>query len=481
MQQKTDNEIISIISLALDANNETDTVEFKDARRGVPEDLWKSITAFSNKQAGGGVIVFGVEEDKDSRKFNVVGLPNVHDFTERLTNYFNDTIVNADRAEYRSITLENKPLIAMVLNTIQEEKKPCYYSKLGMDRGACIRDGNTDRPITDDELRHFIRNSSSFKYDLTPVNEFTVDDLDDIKIQKVLKESGVRTDRYDADHTVNQTLLENMTIAVKDATDILRPTIAGVLVFSREQPQLKSPFNRYVIRCVRYAGSTPSSEIIDSHDVQGTLDQQIDTMMSFILRNIARKATIEGAKRIETYEYPEEAIREIVANAVIHRDYAITESYTQVRVFSDRIEVINPGNLPPGVSVDNIKEMQFSRNSVIASLMRDLNYLEEYGRGIDLVFSTMRGRGLPRPIFRNTANMFSVTLLGDQFMNLTDRQLAIWQIILNKSKVSSKSLAEQLGISKPPVIQDLNKLIELRLVASVGAGPHLSYEIGSIL
>lgn len=417
-------------------------------------------------------------EETKQRTFNVVHLANTHDLTERATNYFNDRIVNGDRPEYRLLDIQGETLLAMVIDTIQDEKKPCFDRKLGMDRGACIRDGNTDRPITDDELRHFIRNSSAFKFDITPV-DMAVADLDSEKIQIALREMATRTGRQSADNSVTETILQNTKIAVNDH-GALRPTIAGALIFSSHASLERNPFNRYVIRCIRYAGSTSASEILDSQDVAGTLDKQIDNMNSFVLRNIARRATIQGTQRVESFEYPEEAIREVIANAIVHRDYTITESYTQVRIFADRIEISNPGNLPPGVTVDNIQEMQFSRNSVIASLMRDLNYLEEYGRGIDLVFSTMSDRALPRPIFRNSANMFTVTLLGERFKSLTDRQLAIWQLVLNRSRINAKLISEALNVSRPPIVSDLNKLIELGLVRQTGSGPHTSYEIGSI-
>lgn len=478
MQQRSDDELVAIIENALNSNSETESVEFKDARGGLPDDLWKSITGFSNKHSGGGIIVFGIEESKKDRNFKVIHLANIHDVQERATNYFNDRIVNSDRPEYRILSIRGEDVLTIVLNTIPDEKKPCFDRKYGMDRGACIRDGNTDRPITDDELRHFIRNSSAFKYDIKPVDTFLISDLDTEKIEKMLLEMGIRTGRQNVNNTATDVVLQNTKIAT-DEDGQPRPTFAGVLVFSKDDPQGKSPFNRYVIRCIRYAGSTPSTEIIDSQDIAGTLDRQIDSMQAFVLRNIPRRASIEGTRRVERFEYPEEAIREVIANAVIHRDYTITESYTQVRVFSDRIEVVNPGNLPPGVTVDNIKEMQFSRNSVVASLMRDLRYLEEYGRGIDLVFSSMQQAGLPRPIFRNSANMFAVTLLGKRFSSLTLRQLETWQIILNRSRVSAKVISEQLGASRPTVVSDLNKLIDLGLVASLGSGPSTIYEIGS--
>lgn len=481
MQNSTDQELIDLIQGALRSNSETDKVEFKDARGGFPEDLWKSITAFGNKQSGGGLIVFGVVEDPGTRHYTVVHLNNIQDLQERATNYVNDRIINGDRPGYRILEINGEQLLVMVISTIQDEKKPCFDRKNGMDRGACIRDGNTDRPITEDELRHFIRNSTAYKFDRTSVDNISTDELDADKVQQVLREMSVRTGRQNADNTVNDTILQNTDIAVRENGQ-LKPTLAGALIFSNSDDLAqRTPFNRYVIRCIRYAGATPASDIIDSRDISGTLDKQIDRTQSFVLRNIPRRATIEGTQRVERFEYPEEAIREVLANAVIHRDYTITESYTQVRVFSDRLEIINPGNLPPGVTVDNIKEMQFSRNSVIASLMRDLNYLEEFGRGIDLVFSAMRQAELPRPIFRNSANMFTVTLLGSRFKELTERQLEVWQIVLNRSRVSAKTVGEQLGVSRPSIVSDINKLIELGLVVQIGSGPSTTYEIGSEL
>jgi ATP-dependent DNA helicase RecG len=480
LQRLSDEEIVRFLQDALHANSETDRVEFKDARGGLPDDLWKSITAFSNKQAEGGLICFGVIEHKATRQFSLVQLSDLHSLQERATNYFNDRIINGDRPQYRILELRGVQALVMIINTVPDEKKPCFDRRFGMDRGAYIRDGNTDRPITDDELRHFIRNSSTFKFDLQPVTTIQTDELDVGKIQSVLREMGMRTGRQSASTVVDEAILLNTQIAVK-VEDILTPTLAGALIFSRENPSNRSPFNRYVIRCIRYAGSTPASDIIDSQDIAGTLDRQIDDAQAFVLRNISRSAIVKGTRRVERFDYPEEAIREVLANAVIHRDYTITESYTQIRVFSDRVEVINPGNLPPGVTVDNIREMQFSRNSVMASLMRDLNYLEEYGRGVDLMFSSMRRMGLPQPIFRNTANMFAVTLLGDQFVSLTERQLAIWQLILNRSRMTAKAIAGCVAVSKPTVVADLKKLVELDLVAVIGSGPGVSYEIGSDL
>lgn len=200
-------------------------------------------------------------------------------------------------------------------------------------------------------------------------------------------------------------------------------------------------------------------------------------MQQFILRNIPLKAKIEGTKRIDQYEYPEEAIRELVANAVIHRDYMVTETYTQVNVFSNRIEISNPGNLPPGVTIDNIKDSQFSRNEIIATILKDMEYLEEYGRGINIVFSKMREWQLLDPIFKNMSNSFRVVLLGEMFKELNERQVGIWNALQDRKQITSKECKILFSnVSKATIALDLNKLEDVGLIESKGASYNTYYE-----
>src|SRR3989344_4456052 len=162
---------------------------------------------------------------------------------------------------------------------------------------------------------------------------------------------GIKEDR--ANNSIEVTGVDQVAVLQEKMSDLvstqmsvaIRPeyfpiSISGktVLIISKEKPQFKRSFNRYIVRCVKYKGSNVATDIIDKADIDGTLNEQIDTMQKFILRNIRTSAQIVGTKRVERYEYPEKAIREIVANAVIHRGYRITETYTQVNVFEDRLE-----------------------------------------------------------------------------------------------------------------------------------------------
>lgn len=353
---------------------------------------------------------------------------------------------------------------------------PCYFKPIGLPNGAYIREANTSRKITDNEFRTYVATSKEFQFDLSEAVNTDKDEISTSKVVNLLEQSESQVQRGAA-HIVNDTALENLgIISLFDGG--YKPTIGGYLIFAKTIPQNKNPYNRYAVRCVRYAGSDPSSKIIDAVDITGTLDSQIDDAYKFVLKNIAKDAVIIGTKRVEHYEYPEEGVRELIANAIIHRDYKIIETYTQIRVFKDRIEIINPGSLPPGVTVDNIKEAQFSRNSMIAARLKDMRYLEEYGRGIDIVIKKMSDWNLPEPLFRNSVNSFEAILLGNTYRDINDRQVKVIDVLLIKGRLTVHDCQKILkGTPRATINSDLKKLKDLGILVPNGASVNTYYTL----
>ena len=468
-------EIQKLIEEAIKYKTETNSVEFKDARGGLPKSTWKSISAFSHKP-GGGIIVFGITEDKDKHEIKITGTGILDNLQEKIGDLVNNEMSFIIRPTYHILEIEERTLLAVFIPECPDQFKPCYYNPAGMTNGAYIRDGNTDRKMTDDEMRNLIDNSKKFKFDITLAEDSSLDDLSKEKILELLIKSGERTQRQSSLDEINFELLKNLGIA-DNFDGLQKPTLAGFLIFAKERPQNKQQFSRYAIRCVRFKGSNVAAEIIDSLDIKETLDVQIDEMLKFILRNIKKSAKIVGTKRIEKYEYPKKAIREIVANAVIHRDYKITGTYTQVYIFEDRIEVFNPGCLPPGVTIENIKDAQVSRNEIIAARLKDLDYLEEYGRGIDIVFNKMQKWNLLPPIFKNTSNSFKVILMGEKLSKLNERQVKIWEYLVENKTITAKECEEL--ISQTPRItlnHDLKQIRQLGLIHQRGQSKNTYYE-----
>lgn len=460
------------IKKALGINSETESVECKDARGGFPKSpVAQTLSAFGNTK--GGIIAFGIKEHND-RTLEVVGLEDIANIQEKMITLSAADMSEVLRLEYFMITLQGKNILVVYVPECNNRTKPYHTKKLGMDKGAYIRDGNTDRRMTTEEVRDYVRNAQTDDFDSHCADDAAKEDLSMDKIKNFLQKSADKTGRKF--NKLDDSVLKNIGVITVCEDRTIKATIAGYLIFAKENPQNKLQFERYKIRCVRFRGSGVSSSIIDKTNIFGTLDDQIDAMEAFILRNIRNSVDIVGTKRVERYEYPKEAIREIVANAVIHRDYRITETYTQVNVFEDRIEVFNPGNLPPGVTIQNIKDAQESRNRIIASRLNEMDYLEEYGRGIDIVFDKMAEWELLPPIFKNTSNSFKVILPGEKLSQLNERQLKVWQYLIDKQKITRKGVEDLLpSVPQATISSDLLKLQDIGLMVKQGQSKSTYY------
>jgi ATP-dependent DNA helicase RecG len=467
-------EILQEIKKALALNSESDLVEFKKAKGGFPKkEVKKTLSAFGNTE--GGLIVFGVEE-KEDKKLEVIGVKNIAELQEKMTNLSARDMNEVLRLDYFSLKIDGQVILAVYVPKCENHFKPYYIKEIGLPHGAYVRDGNTDRRMTEDEMKNYVRNAQGDDFDGKCAENISIEELSSEKIERFLQKSAQKTDRdFDVDEP-REDILQNIGI-VKKCDGKLRPTVAGYLIFAEGKPQNKINFERYKIRCVRYKGSGVHTDILDKADIAGTLEEQIDSMQVFVLRNIRKSADIVGTKRVEKYEYPEKAIREILANAVIHRDYRITETYTQVNVFEDRIEVFNPGNLPPGVTVKNIKTAQVSRNKIIAGRLNEMDYLEEYGRGIDIVFTKMKEWDLLPPIFKNTSNSFRVILPGIKLSGLNERQLKIWEYLMDNQKIRRRDVEKLLPDTYVKSINsDLLGMKKIGLIHQEGGSKNTYYE-----
>jgi ATP-dependent DNA helicase RecG len=185
------------------------------------------------------------------------------------------------------------------------------------------------------------------------------------------------------------------------------PTVAGILLFGKA-PQRFIPSAE--INAVRFSG-VAMSDRFTRQEIHGCLPRQIRLAETFLVDHLRSTVTLQaGMRRDERLEYPLEAAREVVVNAVAHRDYAIRGDSIRLLIFSDRMEVYSPGKLPGPVTVENIRDERFSRNPVIVQVLSDMGYIERLGYGVDRIFDLMQERDWPAPDFRERASGFSVTL-----------------------------------------------------------------------
>jgi ATP-dependent DNA helicase RecG len=206
-----------------------------------------------------------------------------------------------------------------------------------------------------------------------------------------------------------QILLKRGCLAEQD--DELRPTNAGILLFGKDPQQFLRGSD---ITAARFAGEE-MGDVFTRQDINGTLPQQIRRVETFLVDNLRKGVQLgDQMMRAEQLEYPLQAVRELVVNAVAHRDYSIQGDGIRLYLFGDRLEITSPGGLPGPVTVDNIVDERFSRNSSVVQVLSDMGFIERLGYGVDRVLALMREYNLPEPEFTETAGGFRVTLYNQR-------------------------------------------------------------------
>jgi ATP-dependent DNA helicase RecG len=266
---------------------------------------------------------------------------------------------------------------------------------------------------------------------------------------------------------------------IVDHDGALRPTFAGVLMFGRD-PARFCPGCEIV--AVRYAGATMSDEFLRD-EIRGALPDQIRRAEAFLTSNIRRGVRIHSLVRSEAPEYPLEAVREAVVNAVAHRDYGIQADSIRIIMFSDRIEFYSPGRLPGHMTVQNILEERYSRNPHLVQMLSDMGFIERLGYGIDRMLKRMAESGLPRPVFQETVAGFRVTLHGhgDRFvatsgeahrwaiLNLNERQSMAMAHLSQAGRITNRDFQDLCpDVSAETIRRDLADLVSRGLLLRIG-------------
>ncbi|MGH2541482.1 MAG: ATP-binding protein, partial [Ardenticatenaceae bacterium] len=266
---------------------------------------------------------------------------------------------------------------------------------------------------------------------------------------------------------------------------------ASLLLFGRA-PQQWLPSAQILI--ARYPGSEMGDTFL-RQQIDGALPQQIAKAESFLLDNMRRGVVMRGLQRVEQLEYPREAVREAIVNAVAHRDYSIRGAETQIFMFADRIEFYSAGRLPGHITLENILDERFSRNEIIVQVLSDLGFIERLGYGIDRILSLASEYGLPKPLFEETVNGFRLTLygLGDALQEITSsargtpvaaradplapyralslnpRQLEALAFVVQDGRITNRDFQElSEDVSPETLRRDLADLVDRGILLKIG-------------
>ncbi len=264
-------------------------------------------------------------------------------------------------------------------------------------------------------------------------------------------------------------------------------TVAGILCFGRNPQAL---FPRATVDIGHYRGITPVSfEVVHlDKDIGGTIFDQLTRVETYLWTNTHHGMTVPSGsfERVEIHEYPQIVIRELCVNMLAHRDYTINASAARVMLFKNRIEWASPGNLPPGVTVENILNEQHSRNPLILSIMYDSGYVEAFGQGLDTVVTVLQDEGLSPPTFQDTGSTFIVTAFGrdvdafanDMYAQLSEPQRKIVDMLRSRGQVSPQEIRDVLpGRSRRSIQRDTSDLVDAKLIEVLGEGRALRYRL----
>jgi ATP-dependent DNA helicase RecG len=334
------------------------------------------------------------------------------------------------------------------------------------------REGRQTNPLSAARLRALLVERGAVQFESRVPQGAELADLDQDQVRAYLDALGVG----DADPW-EQVLLHRG--CVKQVEGRLRPTYAALLLFGR-YPQQWVPSAS--ILAAQFTGVAFADRFI-KQDITGTLPDQLRKAEAFAREHLQQVVRLVGLKRQETPEYPLEAVRELLVNAVAHRDYNLQGDTIHLNIFSNRLEIQSPGVLPGPVNLNNLLEARFSRNGVIAQVLSDLGYVERLGYGLERVVRVMRQSNLPPPEFAEVAGCFRAVLPGGgregerslpdlsiyESMDLNQRQQLALGYLASSRRINS-SIYQELcpDVHVETLRRDLADLVSRGILLKIG-------------
>lgn len=419
-------------------NGEKINIEFKES---FGKEAIQTTGALAN--TSGGYLLIGVDK-KGNIKGATLSNETLKNWGNRISQLSEPTLIPT----LQSFDVDGKTI---VLISIKEfPLKPVAIN------GRCYkRVGASNKVLTPAEITELHLHSTGSSMDAIAYNDATLKDIDTEKVRDYIKKAK-STGRRDFNDTQNvQGLLRKLDL-IKDNV----PTWAAIVAFGS-----RSPFQAKV-KCGRIRGT---STIVDDYVVDAPLLNQVDEVMGYMKRTLQLSYEISGkAQRDEIWEYPLDAIREIITNAICHRDYT-SSAEIQIKIFDERMVIFNPGALPIGMTVKRLLDPNHNsipRNRLIAMLFYDTGMIERYGSGIQRILDDCRNHGFPTPEFKELEYGFQVTLYKDIYTEqqlskngLNKRQIKAVIHVKERGRITNKDYQMICNISERTATRELSDLV----------------------
>ena len=487
----TRNELRQLIAEVQKRQSEFDHVEVKAARGGTPRRLYEPLSAFANR-TGGGVLVFGLDESRD---FSVVGVGDAHRLQEDITSLASADMEPALRPQFMVDEIDDETVVAVEIEETPAAQKPCFYKQAGLPKGAYLRVGNTNRQMTEYEVFGYLSGRGQPTHDEEIVPDATPEDLDKGLLDDYL--ARLREYRPGASFLdgPREEVLNRLRVAGMDG-DLFRPTVAGLMMFGKYPQEF---FPQMMITFVQYYGTTEDertpkgARFVDNRRFEGPIPEMVEQAETYVLGAMRKSALIEGMFRRDIPEYPQEALREAIANAIAHRDYSpyVRGSHIQINMFADRLEIQSPGGLFGNVTEENLEDEHSTRNARLMRMMEDMHIVENRGSGIRAMLMVMREANLEPPRFDDRRSSFKVTFRNHTLMNpeaiawlnqfsdisLDDRQRLALVYLRQRRQITNSDYRRLNRVDSMAASQELRGLVQSGLIEQKGAGRWTTYTL----
>jgi len=436
-----------------------------------PRDLATTLVAFAN--ADGGRLLVGVEDDGTATG---LGLAADREQAERLLRAAYEFCTPSVQIEYQLVRQGDFSLLIIdvpVSSRVHNHTNGRVYLRV-LDR---------DQPLNADETLRVAFAKGQASYEGQPVRGARLEDVD---LDLVAEYARLR----DLDQPPER-ILRGLHLLMEDTL-----TVAGVLLFARE-PGRWLP--RAGVDWLRFEGTSielgAAFNLVKREELTVPLPRLIRRTWELAGTMIRTRYQLRGLEMVSQAEYPEFAWREVIVNAIAHRDYSITGTAIQVRMFDDRLEIESPGGLPGIVTVENIRRRHFSRNPQIVGVLRAWHYIEELGLGVDRVFREMEAFGAAPPVITDDRGVVTVTLCatgwptwaeavrGDKeeqegrwaAAGLNERQIKGLVHAAQQGSISRREYGDLTGVSHMTAYRDLSVLVQHGFLQVRGTGRAVRY------
>ena len=435
---------------------ENTTTEFK---REYMDDIKYAVVAFANTD--GGKIYIGIDDNG-----SVQGIENTDETMLRITNMIRDSI-RPDVTMFTECVVENMEGKAVVVLTVQRgTARPYYLSGKGIrPEGVYVRQSASSVPVSETAILNMIKETSGDRYE----------DARSVNQQLTFK----KAESYFAKRSLPFGAQQKRTLNIIGSDGTY--TNLGMLL---------SDQCVHTIKLAVFDGSR-KSVFRDRKELSGSLLTQLEDAYSYIDQFNRTRAEFEGLDRIDKRDYPSEALREALLNAVTHRDYSFSAP-TLISIFDDRIEFVTIGGLVRGLTFDDIMlGVSALRNQNLANVFYRLKLIEAYGTGI-LKINECYADCAVKPQFEVTDNAFKITLPNINYtgerknipgtapLKVTDkanRQEILLRLAEKQGYIVRKDVEAELNVSQATAILILRDMVEKGLLIKEGSGKQQKYRI----